>query len=96
MLVKLQPYRQHFAALRKNQKLGMRLFGPFTIIAKVGVVAYKLQLPEEGKIHSTFHVSQLKLFKGGTTKQYMLLPLTMAEMDPIILPFKVLEARVVQ
>lgn len=95
-MIKLQPYRQQYAALRKNHKLGMRFFGPFMILAKVGVVAYKLQLPEEAKIHSVFHVSQLKLFKGGTTEQYIPLPLTMTEIGPIILPFKVLEARVVQ
>jgi hypothetical protein len=51
VLVWLQPYRQQFVVLRKNQKLGMRFFGPFMIIAKVGAVAYKLQLPQEAKIH---------------------------------------------
>ncbi|KAK2387836.1 hypothetical protein QL285_061576 [Trifolium repens] len=99
VLVRLQPYRQQSVALRKNQKLGMRFFGPFMIIAKVGAVAYKLQLPQEAKIHSVFQVSQLKPFKGGgggTTEQYMPLPLTMTEMGPIIPPAKVLAARVVQ
>ena len=31
-LVKLQPYRQHLVALRKNQKLGMKYFGLFEVI----------------------------------------------------------------
>jgi len=44
VLVKLQPYRQNTVALRNNQKLGMRFFGPFPIIARIGEVAYKLQL----------------------------------------------------
>jgi hypothetical protein len=96
VLVRLQPYRQQSVALRKNQKLGMRFFGPFMITARVGAVAYKLQLPQEAKIHSVFHVSQLKPFKGGTTEQYMPLPLTMTEMGPIIPPTKVLATRVVQ
>ena len=42
--VKLQPYRQHSVALRLNQKLNPRFFGPFPVIARVGVMAYKLRL----------------------------------------------------
>jgi hypothetical protein len=38
----------------------------------------------------------LKPFKGGTIEQYMPQPLTITEMEPIILPAKVLAARVVQ
>lgn len=56
ILVKLQPYRQSSAALRKHQKLGLHFFGPFPILAKIGDVAYKLQLPPEAKIHPVFHV----------------------------------------
>jgi len=32
VLVKLQPYRQQSLALRKNQKLGLRYFGPFEVM----------------------------------------------------------------
>jgi hypothetical protein len=95
VLVKLQPYRQQSVALRKNQKLGMRYFGPFEIISCVGTVAYKLKLPDNAKIHPVFHVSQLKPFKGASPGQYLPLPLTMTETGPIIQPIAVLQARTI-
>ncbi|GKA03123.1 putative reverse transcriptase domain-containing protein [Tanacetum coccineum] len=45
----------------KRGKLNPRYIGPFNVLAKVGAVAYKLDLPQElGRVHHTFHVSNLK------------------------------------
>ncbi|GJZ01702.1 putative reverse transcriptase domain-containing protein [Tanacetum coccineum] len=41
--------------------LNPRYIGPFKIIAKVGTIAFRLELPEQlSRVHSTFHVSKLK------------------------------------
>ncbi|XP_054783927.1 uncharacterized protein LOC129290886 [Prosopis cineraria] len=58
--VKLRPYRLKMLAKRVNEKLSPRFYGPFKVLAKVGNVAYKLELPPTARIHLVFHVSQLK------------------------------------
>ncbi|GJW98600.1 hypothetical protein Tco_0180408 [Tanacetum coccineum] len=60
VLLKVLPWNGavHFG---KRRKLSPRYIGPFKILARVGHVAYTLELPEELKgIHSTFHVLNLK------------------------------------
>ncbi|GKC57697.1 hypothetical protein Tco_1085295 [Tanacetum coccineum] len=45
----------------KRGKLNPRYNGTFKILAKVGTVAYQLELPERlSRVHSTFHDSNLK------------------------------------
>nr|GFA22633.1 putative reverse transcriptase domain-containing protein [Tanacetum cinerariifolium] len=53
--------RKEVIRFSKRGKLNPRYIGPFRVLAKVGTVAYKLELPQQlSKVHSTFHVSNLK------------------------------------
>ncbi|GJY45697.1 hypothetical protein Tco_0434760 [Tanacetum coccineum] len=53
--------RKGVIRFEKRGKLNPRYIRPFKILKKVGLVAYKLELPEEiSNVHSTFHISNLK------------------------------------
>ncbi|WVZ14811.1 hypothetical protein V8G54_012377 [Vigna mungo] len=51
--VKLHPYKQIFVAFRSNVKLAPKYYGPYPILEKIGVVAYKLKKLVENAHTST-------------------------------------------
>ncbi|GJV28815.1 putative reverse transcriptase domain-containing protein [Tanacetum coccineum] len=60
VLLKVSPWK---GAVRfgKKGKLAPRYVGPFDILERIGLVAYRLRLTQElSSIHDTFHVSNLK------------------------------------
>ncbi|KAJ9565014.1 LOW QUALITY PROTEIN: hypothetical protein OSB04_000980 [Centaurea solstitialis] len=60
VLLKVSPWKG-VIRFRKRGKLGPRLIGPFEIVARIGKVAYRLELPSElSQINDTFQVSQLR------------------------------------
>ncbi|GJY02355.1 putative reverse transcriptase domain-containing protein [Tanacetum coccineum] len=60
VMLKVSPWKG-VVRFGKRGKLNPRYVGPFQVLAKVGKVAYKLELPQELSIvHHTFHVSNLK------------------------------------
>ncbi|GJQ96245.1 putative reverse transcriptase domain-containing protein [Tanacetum coccineum] len=60
VMLKVSPWKG-VIRFGKRGKLNPRYVGPFKIIAKVGTVAYQIELPEQlSRVHSMFHVSNLK------------------------------------
>ncbi|WRX14200.1 Reverse transcriptase domain - like 10 [Theobroma cacao] len=51
-------------------KLNLRYIGPFRIIERIGLVAYRLELPLElDRIHNVFHVSMFEKSKGSSAQE---------------------------
>ncbi|GJV07420.1 putative reverse transcriptase domain-containing protein [Tanacetum coccineum] len=60
VLLKVTPWKG-VIRFGKKGKLAPRYVGPFEILERIGLVAYRLRLPEElNSVHDTFHVSNLK------------------------------------
>ncbi|KAJ9541895.1 LOW QUALITY PROTEIN: hypothetical protein OSB04_028401, partial [Centaurea solstitialis] len=58
VLLKVSPWKR---VIRFKKGASLALIGPFKVIARVGKVAYRLELPPKlSQIHNTFHVSQLR------------------------------------
>jgi hypothetical protein len=93
--LKLQPYVQTSVARRPSHKLGFKYFGPYTILKKVGKVAYKLQLPATSKIHPVVHVSQLKRAIGPQDRVSTYFPMSLMH-SFLVQPEKILQERVIR
>jgi hypothetical protein len=94
VFLKLRPHRQQSVIKRIHQKLAARFYGPFQIIEKIGAVAYKLQLPDDSKIHPVFHVSLLKKAVGDYPIQGELPKELQISVDEDIYPKKILGSRI--
>ncbi|GJV81665.1 putative reverse transcriptase domain-containing protein, partial [Tanacetum coccineum] len=60
VMLKVSPWKG-VIRFGKRGKLNPRYIGPFKVLAKVGTIAYRLELHQQlSRVHSTFHVSNLK------------------------------------
>src|SRR6202035_2470125 len=60
--------RRYINTTRPSSKLDFKRIGPFKVIAAVGdsKLAYKLELPQQMRIHPVFHVSLLDPYRPNT------------------------------
>jgi hypothetical protein len=96
VLLKLQPYAQTSVINRPCAKLAFKYFGPFKIVERIGMVAYKLALPQDCVVHPVFHVSQLKPFTPNYTPVYDKLPPPPDLSAAAVVPKTILERRMVK
>lgn len=88
--VRLWPYRQT-SIQSTYTKLSKRFYGPYQIQARVGQVAYRLQLPPTSKIHPIFHVSLLKVHHGPIPPELLALPPFSTTNHPLVQPLQFLD-----
>jgi hypothetical protein len=51
-----------------HQKLAPKFYGPYTILKRIGPMAYKFALSSHSKLHTVFHVTCLKKVFGSNCK----------------------------
>ena len=62
VFLKVSPWKGVLRFGRRG-KLRPRYIGPYEVIARVGPVAYRLDLPQKlSKVHNVFHVSMLRKY----------------------------------
>ncbi|GJR72629.1 putative reverse transcriptase domain-containing protein [Tanacetum coccineum] len=85
VMLKLSPWKG-VICYGKRGKLNPRYVGPFKILAKVGIVAYRLKLPEQfSRVHSTFHMSNMRKCLSDKT---LIIPLDEIQIDEKLNFFK--------
>ncbi|KAL0295405.1 UNVERIFIED_CONTAM: hypothetical protein Sangu_2510600 [Sesamum angustifolium] len=95
VFVKLQPYKQLSLKAHSYHRLSPKIFGPFQVIQRIGKVAYRLDLSPHTKIHSTFHVSQLKKCHGESIAPRRLLVMLTPHGHLVLEPEAILDRRII-
>jgi hypothetical protein len=90
VLLKLQSYTQSSVVNRPCPKVSYKFYGPYTILERVGNVAYKLDFSEGSPVHPVFHISQLKEFIPDYKLVFSELPVQMDFSKEMLKPKSVL------
>ena len=59
---------------RPSSKLYYRKIGPYKVLAKIGLSAYKVDFPPSMKIHNNIHISLLEPYEDNKFPSEQLLP----------------------
>lgn len=94
--LRLQPYVQSIVANQPFPKLAHKFYGPYTVLNRVGHLAYELQLPDGCQVHPVFHVSQLKPYTADFTPEFVADMPEVPNIDHTALPDTILERRLVK
>lgn len=69
----------------------LKILRPFRVLQKVGSVSYKILLPDDCRLHNTFHISQLKKHIGPHAVPNPKLPLINPDGTILLEPEQLLE-----
>ena len=94
--LRLVLYQHKSLAAHPFHKLQPRFYGPFLVLAKVGNVAYRIQLPDHSKLHPVFHVSCLKKHLGSNVQTTVPLPVLTGAGILQDVPIAILDRRLVK
>lgn len=92
--LKVRRFLQQPYTVVPPSKLSPKYFRPYPIVAKIGPVAYRLQLPEGVTNHLLFHVSLLKKATAATDSSQTELPPNAEEAEEIMEPRAILQKRI--
>ncbi|GKF85810.1 hypothetical protein Tco_0253637 [Tanacetum coccineum] len=96
-MLKVSP-RKGVIRFGKRGKLNLRYVRPFKILERIGLMAYKLKLPEElSNVHSTFHISNLNKYLSDES---LIIPMKELRLDDklnfVEEPMKIMDREVKQ
>jgi hypothetical protein len=97
VFLRLQPYKNmSLKQAKKDNKLSPRYYGPYKVLQKIGIMAYKLELPTSSRVHPVFHVSCLKKVIGDKILVQTILPELDEEGKIILEPEAITDTRIRQ